>query len=147
MYTSTKTYGHEIGLSSCFRQHRAKSHCRFLHGYALSVRLEFEADELDENNWVIDFGGLKSFKTWLESKFDHKLIIAEDDPQRAILASLTRYELVEVIVLPATGCEAFAEFIFHNAHAWLVNNGHTPRVKIAMVEVREHGANGAIYRP
>lgn len=46
-YKSTKLYGHEIGLSAAFRQWRAESHCRFLHGYALAVRFEFEADELD----------------------------------------------------------------------------------------------------
>ncbi|SVB70610.1 uncharacterized protein METZ01_LOCUS223464, partial [marine metagenome] len=27
MYQSTKTYGNEVGLSCCFRQWRADSHC------------------------------------------------------------------------------------------------------------------------
>ena len=36
VWRSTKTYGHEEGLSCCFRQWRAThSHCRLLHGYAL----------------------------------------------------------------------------------------------------------------
>ena len=35
MYRSSKTYGHEIGLSAAFRQWRAQSHCRLIHGYAL----------------------------------------------------------------------------------------------------------------
>ena len=42
-YVSTKTYGHEVGLSCAFRQHKADSHCAKLHGYALSVKVEFEA--------------------------------------------------------------------------------------------------------
>jgi 6-pyruvoyltetrahydropterin/6-carboxytetrahydropterin synthase len=50
-----KTYGHELGLSTCFRQHRAKSHCRFLHGYPLSFTFTFAATQRDENGWVIDF--------------------------------------------------------------------------------------------
>lgn len=29
-YVSTKTYGHEVGLSATFRQWRASSHCRLL---------------------------------------------------------------------------------------------------------------------
>ena len=42
VWRSTKTYGHEEGLSCCFRQWRAThSHCRLLHGYALSFRLTF----------------------------------------------------------------------------------------------------------
>lgn len=47
IYRSTKTYGHEIGLSAAFRQWRAESHCRFVHGYALAVKFVFEAGELD----------------------------------------------------------------------------------------------------
>ena len=38
----TKTYGHDLGLSCCFRQWGASSHCRFLHGYALSFSFTFE---------------------------------------------------------------------------------------------------------
>ena len=56
---STKKYGHERGLSAAFRQWRAESHCRFMHGYSLEFGFVFGAHELDENNWVVDFGGLK----------------------------------------------------------------------------------------
>ena len=56
---STKTYGHNIGLSAVFRQLHADSHCRFLHGYSLQFKFTFGCDELDEKNWVVDFGGLK----------------------------------------------------------------------------------------
>ena len=74
-YKSTKTYGHELGLSCCFRQWRAESHCRLLHGYALSIRLVFEAEELDVRNWVVDFGSLKSLKQMFVDTFDHKLLV------------------------------------------------------------------------
>ena len=55
-YYSLKKYGHERGLSAAFRQWRADSHCKFLHGYSLEFEFEFGADELDEKNWVVDFG-------------------------------------------------------------------------------------------
>lgn len=145
MYRSSKTYGHEIGLSCAFRQWRAESHCRFIHGYALSIRLEFEADELDHHNWVIDFGGLKSFKQHLVDMFDHKLLVAEDDPQIDILCQLAGFDLAEVVVVEATGCEAFAKFVWEEAEIWLVENMHAPRVRLHSVEVAEHGANSAIY--
>ena len=32
MFLSTKTYGHDLGLSAAFRQWRAESHCRLIHG-------------------------------------------------------------------------------------------------------------------
>lgn len=145
MFISTKTYGHNIGLSCCFRQWRAQSHCRFLHGYALQIRLEFEADELDVRNWVVDFGSLKSFKGWLEDTFDHKLLVAEDDPEKDNLCALAGMGVADVILVDNTGCEAFARLIYNSAEIWLRDNGYAPRVRVRSVEVSEHGANSAIY--
>ena len=145
-YFSSKTYGHDIGLSCCFRQWRAQSHCRLLHGYALSVHLEFEADELDERNWVVDFGSLKSFKGQLEDTSDHKLLVSADDPELKTFEALETLGLAEVIVVPAVGCEAFARMIFEAAQLWLCDYGYSPRVRMNHVTVREHGANSATYR-
>lgn len=144
-YASTKTYGHEVGLSCAFRQWRADSHCSKIHGYAIAVRVEFEADRLDERNWVQDFGDLKWLKTFLTEHFDHKLLVAEDDPRLDELSMLGALGVADVIVLPAVGCEAFAEHIFNHIrlHLNLLNEF---RVQIASVEVREHGANSAIYK-
>ena len=55
-YQSTKQFGQDLGLSCCFRQWRAESHCNQLHGYAIAIRLVFEAEELDVRRWVVDFG-------------------------------------------------------------------------------------------
>lgn len=145
-YASTKTYGHEVGLSACFRQWRATSHCNLLHGYALAVRFEFEADTLDDRNWVMDFGSLKPLKAWLQDTFDHKTLVAEDDPHLALFAMLESAKLAELVVVPAVGCEAFAGQIFDHTEAWLREAGHAPRVRLASVEVREHGANSAMRR-
>lgn len=146
-YRSTKTYGHNIGLSCCFRQWRAHdSHCRFMHGYALEIRLVFEADVLDERNWVVDFGGLKSFKGWLENTFDHKTLVAEDDPALDVFEQMKARGLIDMMVVPATGCEKFAEYVYGAAQVWLLDNGFAPRCRVVEAEVREHGANSAIYR-
>lgn len=158
-YRSSKTYGHDIGLSCCFRQWRAESHCRFLHGYALSVHLEFEADELDIRNWVVDFGSLKSLKGWLQDTFDHKLLVAADDPAKAAMVALGNEwhnpmgderavkvgKCADVLIVPATGCEAFAKMIYECGEVWLKDNGYSPRVRMHHVTVREHGANSATY--
>jgi len=144
-YISTKTYDHNLGLSVAFRQHTADSHCRFLHGYAMAVRFEFEADELDERNWVVDFGSLSTLKGWLQGLFDHKLIIAEDDPEREYLEDAGRRGVADVVVVPAISCERFAEMIFEATDVWLKDNGYAPRVRTRLVEVKEHGANSAIF--
>lgn len=146
MYSSTKTYGHEIGLSCCFRQWRAESHCKYLHGYALSVHFEFEATERDHRNWVVDFGSMKSLKYWLEMTFDHTLIVANDDPMIAEFLKLDFLGLARVITVEHTGCEAFAELIYECGKIWLKDNGYTPRVSLRKVTVSEHGANSASYQ-
>lgn len=145
MHQSTKTYGHNLGLSACFRQWRAQSHCRFLHGYALAIAFKFEAEALDERNWVVDFGGLKPLKAILEDTFDHKLIVAEDDPLLPTLTALGMQGLAQVVVLPAVGCEKFAEYIYEVTEQWLRDAGFAPRCRLVSVEVREHGANSAIF--
>lgn len=134
IYQSSKTYTHAQGLSCCFRQWRAKSHCRFLHGYALKVEVIFQRD-LDERNWVQDFGALKKFKSFLEGTFDHKLIIAEDDPQGNTLDLLSLSELAQIVYLPAVGCEKFAEYICR----WLQEHNYP----VLSVQVWEHEGNSA----
>lgn len=147
MFFSTKTYGHEVGLSCCFRQWRADSHCKYLHGYALAVKFVFMAREVDHRNWVVDFGSLKSLKQWLQDTFDHKTLVAEDDPELDMFKAIQGIGLIQMVIVPATGCEMFAKMIFECTEVWLHDNGYNPRVKIASVEVREHGANSAIYNP
>jgi 6-pyruvoyltetrahydropterin/6-carboxytetrahydropterin synthase len=144
-YQSTKTFGHHLGLSVAFRQHKAGSHCRFMHGYALAFRFVFEANELDERHWVVDFGSLKSLKGWLEDTFDHKVIVAEDDPQIAWFREGHRLGVLDLVELPAAGCEKFAEYVFGATETWLEANGYAPRCRLVSVEVMEHGANSAIF--
>lgn len=138
---STKTYTHAEGLSACFRQWRANSHCSFLHGYALQVAFTFGAQTLDDKHWVMDFGGLKGLRGWLHDTFDHKTLVAEDDPEIGTLLDLHERRVIDIVVLPAVGCEKFAEYIFNEA------SQHLPaRVWIESVEVREHGGNSALVR-
>lgn len=147
MYKSTKTYGHEVGLSCCFRQWRADhSHCRFLHGYAISVRIEFAAYELDKRNWVVDFGALDEVKDFLKNTFDHKLLVAEDDPALDMLMGLDELGLAQIVVCPdGVGCEKFARMIWERVSNWLIEKGERKRVTVKSVEVKEHGANSAIF--
>lgn len=144
-YQSSKTYGHEIGLSACFRQPGANSHCRFLHGYALSFKFVFETYELDQNNWVVDFGGaaLKALKNWLVETFDHRMLVAADDPSIDELTYLDAIGLAQVIVLERVGCEAFAVLAYEQAKN-LMQKYH-PHVRVVSCEVKEHGANGAAF--
>ena len=80
LFKSKKTYTSSKGLSCCFRQFKAESHCKYLHGYSLQISVEFKATELDERNWVVDFGGLKNLEQEFKNYFDHKTLIDKNDP-------------------------------------------------------------------
>ena len=145
-YFSTKTYGHERGLSCAFRQPNAShSHCSLLHGYALAFTFVFGCNELDNKNWVVDFGGLKELKNWLEENFDHTLALDEDDPMLDMLRQLESWNLADIRVMKGVGCEKFAEHAFVFADK-IIKEKTSNRCWVESVEVKEHGANSAIVR-
>jgi len=51
---------------------------------------------------------------------------------------------IQLRVIPATGAEKFAEFIFHKLNNF-VKDETNDRVNVAQVEFMEHGKNTAIY--
>ncbi len=146
MYQSTKTYGHDIGLSCAFRQWGASSHCSKIHGYSMAFKFIFEAKELDNKNWVIDFGGLKGLKKSLESYFDHTMLVAKDDPKKEVLLDLDRiHGVANIVLVESTGCEAMAKMAYDLALEWLRYAGHSNRVRLISVEASEHGSNSALF--
>jgi 6-pyruvoyltetrahydropterin/6-carboxytetrahydropterin synthase len=150
MFISTKVFD---GFSCCFRQWKANTtHCRFLHGYGVSFKVWFEGD-LDDRNWVWDFGGMKRAKTliddmqpkaWMDHMFDHTVIVAEDDPEIHSFKVLDHNGVIQLRIVPATGAEKFAEFIYHKLNKFVKEETNN-RVKVKQVEFREHGKNSAIY--
>jgi 6-pyruvoyltetrahydropterin/6-carboxytetrahydropterin synthase len=149
-FQSTKLFD---GYSTCFRQWKAEdTHCKFLHGYAVSFRVWFEG-ELDHRNWVWDFGGMKrakstiggmSPKVWMEHMFDHTTVIAEDDPYLDVFKQMHTSGIIQLRIIPETGCERFAEYLFNKINYFLTEETNG-RVKATKVEVYEHERNSASY--
>ncbi len=142
-YSSTK----KITLGSCaFRQPFAESHCKYLHGYLLTAKFWFECEELDENNWVVDFGGLKELKTFLTKTFDHKTIISANDPHKSTFIELDDLGVLDLIVFRrGVGIERFAEYCFKKAdeHVKILTK---ERCWVTKCEIWEHETNSAIYK-
>ena len=141
------------GFSTVFRQWKADTtHCKFVHGYGISFKVYFEG-ELDERNWVWDFGGMKRAKTqidgkspkeWMDYMFDHTLIVAEDDPYIKAFQQMETAGVAQVRVIPATGAEKFAEYIYNKLQKF-VDTETEGRVKVTKVKFMEHGKNAACY--
>jgi 6-pyruvoyltetrahydropterin/6-carboxytetrahydropterin synthase len=141
------------GFSTVFRQWKAEdTHCRFVHGYGVSFKVYFEGD-LDHRNWVWDFGGMKRAKTqidgkspkeWMDYMFDHTMIIAEDDPWVDAFKQMDEAGVAQVRVIPATGAEKFAEYIYNKLNEFVLTETDG-RVKVSKVKFAEHGKNAAYY--
>jgi len=149
-FRSTKVFD---GYSCVFRQWKAEeTHCKFLHGYGVSFKVWFEG-ELDERNWVWDFGGMKRAKgtidgmnpkVWMDYMFDHTTIISEDDPYLPVFKQMEADSVIQLRIIPATGAEQFAKYIYEKLNAFVKEETYG-RVKVVQVKFMENGKNSAIY--
>ena len=149
-FQSTKLFD---GFSTVFRQWKAEgTHCRFLHGYGVSFRVWFEG-ELDERNWVWDFGGMKRAKNtidgknpkeWMDYMFDHTTIVATDDPGIGGFRTMNELGIIQLREIEAVGAEQFAKYIFEKLNTFIQEETNS-RVSVVRVEFMEHSKNTAIY--
>jgi 6-pyruvoyltetrahydropterin/6-carboxytetrahydropterin synthase len=150
-FRSTKVFD---GYSTVFRQWRAEgTHCRFLHGYGVSFKVWFEG-ELDERNWVWDFGGMKRAKgtidgmnpkAWMDYMFDHTTIVAEDDPHLETFKQMNNEGIIQLRIIPAVGAEQFSNYLWVKLNNFIQEETEG-RVRVVQVEFREHEKNTAFYK-
>ena len=149
-FQSTKLFD---GFSCVFRQWKAEgTHCKFLHGYGVSFRVWFEG-ELDERNWVFDFGGMKRAKgnidgknpkEWMDYMFDHTTIVATDDPGIGGFRTMNELGIIQLREIEAVGAEQFAKYVFEKLNTFIQEETNS-RVSVVRVEFMEHSKNTAIY--
>ena len=144
MYKSTKIFDN---FSVALRQWKAQhSHCQLLHGYALKFKVWFEADELDDMNWIVDFGSFKhnGLKDYMNEMFDHTLLIQFDDPYKDIFQGLEQMGLCKLHLLDQMGCESLAKMVYDKFNRTL-SMQDAGRSRVVKVEVFENEKNSAIY--
>ena len=74
-------YGHRL------LNHKGK--CCHLHGHNALLEVEIEAETLDPNGMVIDFGGVRvAVKEWLDTHLDHTMLLCKQDPAVQALKAL-----------------------------------------------------------
>lgn len=102
--------------------------CSRLHGHNYTVEIELQAETLDSNDFVLDYGELSAFKWLIDSQLDHR-------------------HLNDVLPVRSTA-ENLARWLFEQAEALYVApafRAHHPR--IVAVRVRETDKTCAEYRP
>ena len=144
-YMSTKEY--KDAFPAAYRQWRDDGKCSIVHGYALTVRFFFESDELDVRNWVQDYGGLRPLKEQLEDWFDHRLLVAIDDPYKDLLVALHDAGIAKITEVEKTGCEGIADFLYEYVNTIFLpsyGKAEAERIWCCRVEVRETQSNMAM---
>jgi 6-pyruvoyltetrahydropterin/6-carboxytetrahydropterin synthase len=149
-YQSTKILE---GYSICFRDDKQIPRLQKLYGGAISFKLWFEG-ELDNRNWVVDFGFLKrskykiknivdpydnsleemSIKEYMDWLFDHTLIISENDSYLTKIKYMTHNsDIAQLRVLPQSNLEFFTKHVY-NIITEAINEEHGDRIKISKIE-------------
>ena len=141
-YQSTKSF---FNYPCSHRQWRDAGHCSFVHGYSRSFHFTFECSFLDDRNFVIDFGAFKDFKeNILDNKFDHTLLLNEDDPLLPVFLNLEKQGGCKLTILKNVGMEGTANYLFIEMNKFLKKTTDN-RVRCIRVEVRENEKNSGIY--
>ena len=143
IFTSTKRF---TDFPCTHRQWIAESHCKYVHGYSREFYFEFQSTELTKEGWVVDFGGLKEVKAWLEHMFDHTFLAAEDDPYLDLFKEMDAKSIIQLRTMPNVGMEGTAKYVYDTVNEMIrvKTNG---RAWVKLVQVSENEKNSAIYCP
>ena len=143
LFTSTKRF---IGFPCTHRQWLAESHCKYIHGYSREFYFEFQCHELTKEGWVVDFGGLKLIKSWLDEMFDHTFLASEDDPHLELFKEMDSKGIIQLKTYSNIGMEGTALYVYENVNK-MIQEQTNNRAWVKLVEVRENEKNSAIYNP
>jgi len=121
-------------------------HCASIHGYDRTVRMTFSG-HVDENGWIVPFGGLKPVKEFLEYYFDHVTVLPADDPRlEDIPKGMWRDPaglLATLRVLPyGVSMEMSSLFVWEQVNPFIYNLTDG-RCYVSKVECVEHDRNSA----
>jgi 6-pyruvoyltetrahydropterin/6-carboxytetrahydropterin synthase len=97
----------------------------------------------------MDFGDLKWVKKWLEEQWDHRMLIASDDPLLERWREMHDVGGISLNIMDVTkgwgpGIEASCKFVFDNINP-KIKETTNDRVWIHRIEIFEHEFNSAIY--
>ena len=83
-----------------------------------------EEKQLDEMNWIMDYGGFKSqdaeptpgngLKDWMNYMFDHTCLIEKDDPQLESFKWMEELGILHLRVMDKMGAESCAKLVYEH---------------------------------
>ena len=143
LFTSTKRF---TDFPCTHRQWLADSHCKYIHGYSREFYFEFQSKELTKEGGVVDFGGLKEVRSWLEYMFDHTFLASDNDPYLSLFKEMDEKSIIQLRILPNVGMEGTAKYVYETVNT-MIKNRTNGRAWVKLVKVSENENNSAIYAP
>jgi 6-pyruvoyltetrahydropterin/6-carboxytetrahydropterin synthase len=140
--TITKRY---FNLKAAHRQWKHKGHCAKIHGENWTFEITFEAKELDECGFVVDFGKLAPIRLWFNTVFDHVVLLDEDDPSLVLFRQLESSGLMRLSIVPSASAEGLASFVFREVDD-MIRKLTEFRVKVVKVICFEDEKNSACVK-
>lgn len=138
VFTIRKTFKFEAAhrLTTSFSKK-----CQQVHGHSYKLELFLQADELNEDGMVIDFGQVKQlFQDKLE-QFDHKLVLEEGDPivrkMMEVVAEGYMHDIGLVVVNFNPTAENMAKFFYELLEKEFYANEEIRHIRIKAVRVHE----------
>ena len=154
MFFSTKKIGpistsHRNWMAAT-NSNRDSVKCSVCHGYSRYIQFTF-AGELDQHQWIYDFGDAKFIKQWLDDNWDHKTLVSENDPKLDKLKQAELDGLLYLTIIPSIndwgpGIEGSCKWVYDSLISTVLEKTDN-RIWIAKVEIWEHENNSAFYVP
>jgi 6-pyruvoyltetrahydropterin/6-carboxytetrahydropterin synthase len=141
MVTCIKRFG---PFPFAHRQHKHDGHCALIHGHNFYFEVMFMAANMDENNFVVDFGKLDDVKRELGCHFDHTFVVNYDDPNRGLFTELHNQGLCKLIIVDSGSAEGLAEFAYKLTDK-IIRRFTNERVRVYKVTCFEDEKNAATY--
>lgn len=143
-FTCTKRFS-EICVAH--RNWNSGTHCALIHGYARNVEITIQASHLDKAQWVVDLGDLKFVRQLLERQWDHRLLVASDDPLLEDMRTLEEKGALSLNVMDISkgwgpGLEGSCQFLYDQIDAELRAKTQG-RCRVIKVEIWEKTDNRA----
>lgn len=142
MLTCSKVYA---DIPFAHRQSRHPGHCHFIHGHSWTFTVTFACREPDANGFIVDFGGLKFLKAWLDDNLDHACVFSECDPERERLL-LAFPGLFKPFVVENASCEGIAKHVYH-VFDDMVRRETGGRAWVTELRLNEDSRNFTTYKP
>jgi len=137
MHTITKSFTFDMA-------HRLINYigpCANLHGHTYTAIIQYSANNLDSQGFVIDFAEItKNIKSWVDKTWDHGVMLHKDDP----LVEVVKPHTSKIYIMP---CNPSAENIARELYSAtdLLINTRGKNFTIVSVAIKETPTSEAYY--